>query len=100
MVEDICEFIGLVHRSNKNLEGGGGNFMRVRVTLDVCQSLCRGRVIKLREGEKAYVNFKYERLPNICYWSDYFDHGDKDYDLWIQSKGILQLSSQQFSSWL
>lgn len=53
VVEVISESIGLVHRSNKNSEGGGDSFIRVRVTLDVCQSLCRGRVIKLEEGEKA-----------------------------------------------
>ena len=74
--------------------------MRVRVTLDVYQPLCRGRVIKLEEGGKTWVNFKYERLPNICYWCGCFDHSDKDCDLWIQSKGSLQLESQQFGSWL
>ena len=74
--------------------------MRVRVTLDVYQPLCRGRVIKLKEGGKTWVNFKYERLPNICYWCGCFDHSDKDCDLWIQSKGSLQLESQQFGTWL
>ena len=46
------------------------------------------------------MNFKYERLPNICYWCRCFDHSDKNCDLWIQSKGTLQLASQQFGSWL
>nr|XP_023874461.1 uncharacterized protein LOC111987005 [Quercus suber] len=100
VAEDICESIGLVHRSDKNSEGGGGSFMRVRVTLNVYQPLCRGHVIKLEEGGKVWVNFKYERLPNICYWCECFDHSDKDCDLWIQSKGTLQLSSQQFGLWL
>lgn len=36
----------------------------------------------------------------FCYWCGCFDHGDKDCDLWIQSKGTLQLSSQQYGSWL
>ena len=83
----------MVHCSEENSEGGGGSFMRVRVTLDVYQPLCRGRVIKLEEGGKTWVNFKYERLPNICYWCGCFDHSDKDCDLWIQSKGSLQLES-------
>ena len=74
--------------------------MRVRVTLDVYQPLCRGRVIKLEDGEKIWVSFKYERLPNICYWCGCLDHGDKDCDIWIQSRGTLQVSSQQFGAWL
>lgn len=89
VAEDICESIGEVHRSTENSEGEGGSFVRVRVTLDVYQPLCRGRVIQLEEGGKIWVNFKYERLPNFCYWCGCFDHGDKDCDLWIQSKGTL-----------
>lgn len=91
MAEDICESIGTVHHSDENSEGGGGSFMRVRVTLNVYQPLCRGHAIKLEEGSKVWVNFKYERLPNICYWCGCFDHSDKDCDLWIQSKGTLHL---------
>ena len=100
VAEDICDSIGQVHRSAENTEGGGGSYMRVRVTLDVYQPLCRGRVIKLEDGEKIWVSFKYERLPNICYWCGCLDHGDKDCDIWIQSRGTLQVSSQQFGAWL
>ena len=100
VAEDICDSIGQVHRSAKNSEGGGGSYMRVQVTLDVYQPLCRGMVIKLEEGEKIWVSFKYERLPNIYYWCGCFNHGDKDCDIWIQSKGTLQVSSQQFGAWL
>ena len=40
------------------------------------------------------------QVPNICYWCGCFDHGDKDCDLWIQSKGTLQPTSQRFGSWI
>ena len=56
--------------------------------------------MKVEGGEKIWVNFRYERLPNICYWCGYFDHSDKDCDIWIESKGTLQISFQQFGSWL
>lgn len=46
----------------------GGNFIRVRVTLDINLPLCRGRVVTLECGDKRWVAFKYERLPNLCYW--------------------------------
>ena len=54
----------------------------------------------MEDNEKVWVTFRYERLPNICYWCGCLDHGDKKCDLWIQSKGTLQKSSQQYGSWL
>ena len=100
VAEDICEAIGLVDRSTADSECEGGSYIRVRVTLDVFQPLCRGRIIRLDEGEKIWVNFRYERLPNLCYWCGCLDHGDKEYDIWIQSKGTLQVTSQQYDSWI
>lgn len=100
VAEDICEAIGIVDRSTEAAECECGTYVRVRVTLDVYQPLCRGRIIKVKGGEKVWVNFRYERLPNICYWCGCFDHSDKDCDIWIESKGSLQTNSQQFGSWL
>ena len=68
--------------------------------MDVYQPLCRGRIVTFEEGGKIWVNFKYERLPNICYWYGCFDHGDRDCNIWIQSKGTLRLEEQQFGSWI
>ena len=75
----ICE--GVVNRSTEDSKSEGGSYIRVRVTLDVFQPLFRGRIIKLDEEEKIWVNFRYERLPNICYWCGCLDHGDKECDL-------------------
>ena len=97
---DICEGIGQVDRSRDDAESDGGSYIRVRVTLDVFQPLCRGRVVTFEEGGKIWINFRYERLPNICYWCGCFDHGDRDCDTWIQSKGTLKKEDQQFGSWI
>lgn len=45
--------------------------------MDFSQPLCRGRVVSLEEGGQVWVSFKYERLPNICYWCGWLDHDDK-----------------------
>ncbi|XP_075640492.1 uncharacterized protein At4g02000-like [Castanea sativa] len=100
VAEDIYSSIGVIDRSITVTECECGSYIRVRATLDVFQPLCRGRIIKFEGGEKVWVNFRYERLPNICYWCGYFDQGDRDCDLWIQSKGTLKLESQQFGSWI
>lgn len=40
--------------------------------------------------------FKNERLSNLCYWCGKMNHDNKSCELWIQSKGILQVFEQQF----
>ena len=50
----------------------------------------------MESGEKAWISFKYEHLPNICYWCGCLDHDNKNCDLWIQSKGTLTEAQQQF----
>lgn len=48
-------------------ETDGDNFMRVRVTIDISQPLCRGHVISLDSGKDLWVPFKYERLPSFWF---------------------------------
>ena len=81
IAKDICESIVVVDRSTEASKCEGGNYVRVRVTPNIYQPLCRGRVIKVEGGKKVWVNFRYERLPNICYWCGCFNHSDKDYDI-------------------
>ena len=100
VAESLCDTVGEVRRSPESIEDDGGNFFRVRVNIDICLPLCRGRVITLENGEKAWVRFQYERLPNFCYWCGRLDHGDKQCNLWIRSKGSLSTDKQQFGSFL
>ena len=96
----ICESVGVVCRSNAGVEADGGRFIRVKVSLDISLPLCRGRLITLENGKKHWVSFKYERLPNICYWCGRLDHNDKDCTLWIQSKGSLTEENRQYNQTL
>ena len=100
MAECLCDIIGEVQKSTRAVDEEGGHFMWVRVTLDLNLPLYRGRVITLAEGGKSWVSFKYERLPNLCYWCGRLDHDDKNCELWIQSKGTLKAEEQQFGSHL
>ena len=42
----------------------------------------------------------YERLPNLCYWCGRLTHHDKGCSIWLNRKGTLRDSDQQFGSWL
>ena len=96
MAECLCDIIGEVQKSSGAVDDDGGQFMRVRVTLDINLPLCRGRVITIEGGGKSWVSFKYERLPNLCYWCGGLSHDEKNCDLWINSKGTLKVENQQF----
>lgn len=64
--------------------------------MDIYPGSCRGRVITGDYGEKSWVRFEYERLPNMCYWCGRLNHNDKECELWIQSRGTLTSEQKQF----
>ena len=69
VVQDIVSVAGEVVNSRADKKDyEGGNFMRVRVKVDVTKPLSRGRKIGLRNCEESWASFKYEHLPNLCYW--------------------------------
>ena len=76
----------------------GSTFMRIRVGVNTSKPLCRGRKIRHADGEVGWVSFKYERLPNLCYWCGRLSHSDKDCELWIRSQGTLTESDRQFGA--
>ena len=96
----MCEVIGVVdHESNDN-EVDRGSFFRVRVRIDISVPLCRGRILSIEDDEDCWVEFKYERLPNICYWCGCLDHSDKDCERWIASEGTLASSEREYGPWI
>ena len=56
----------------------GGNFIRLRVTVDISLPLCRGRVITMENEGNNLVSFRYKRLHNLCYWCGRLNHNDKN----------------------
>ena len=96
MAEKLCDTVGEVQKSIGAVDDDGGSFFRVRVLVDITLPLCRGKVISLPNGSNSWVNFKYKRLPNVCYWCGRLDHNDRDCELWIESNGTLTTDQQQF----
>lgn len=47
-------------------------------------------------GRKGGFRLKMSRLPNLYYWCGKMHHDNKSCELWIQSKGMLQVFEQQF----
>ena len=52
-------------------------FIRIRVDLPIDKPLRRGGNIVNIEGDKFWVSFKYERLPNFCFFCGLLGHDEK-----------------------
>ena len=97
VAKKICSVLGEVSTLKDPKIYDGGHFIRVQVSIDLSLPLCRGRFISVGEGGKqVWISFKYERLPNLCYWCGRLTHNDKDCELWIDSEGTLKLEQHEF----
>ena len=72
----------MVQSEENSDEYEGSNFVHVRVSIDITKPLSRGRKIRKSNREESWASFKYERLPNLCYWCGRLTHQDRDYSLW------------------
>ena len=100
VAEQICEAMGTVVKPENPNDSDGGSFIRVRVALNITLPLCRGRLLTLENDEAHWVSFRFERLPNVCYWCGCLTHPDKDCEKWIESEGTLKKEDQHFGPWL
>ena len=88
VAEGICQPLGrIIHCSDED-ETDGGEFMRVRVELDITKPLSRGRRVRFGPASDGWVSFRYERLPVFCNWCG---SDAKDCDVWLRSKGTLNV---------
>ena len=73
----IGETLGIFISFEDTSEMISGNFMHVRVAIDITLLLCKGRKVAFDDGSAGWIAFKYERFPNICYWRGQVSHNDK-----------------------
>ncbi|XP_050281590.1 uncharacterized protein LOC126722475 [Quercus robur] len=99
--EAVGNSIGMVVQvADPEDDGAGGEFLRVRITMDISKPL--PRCSRLRSGGRqlGLVGLKYERLPNFCYWCGRVTHGERDCEVWLRGRGKLRREDQQYGEWL
>lgn len=73
----IGSSVGKVEEVNTDKNGiGWGEYLRVKILIDLSQPLPRGRKLKF-EGESTWIDFQYERLPKFCYQCGVISHGQE-----------------------
>ena len=75
---ELGETLGEVSIEETEKEMVGGDFVRVRVRIDVLKPLSRVRRVVLDEDTKIWVSFKYEKLTNFCYCCGMVSHDEKE----------------------
>ncbi|GLT54067.1 hypothetical protein SLA2020_272980 [Shorea laevis] len=78
---------------------GWGEYMRVRIILDLKKPLSRGQLLKL-QGASVWVAFQYEKLPIFCFNCGIIRHGAAGC---LSSGGRRTLGAgraDQFGKWL
>lgn len=71
----IGSFIGQVEEVETDEDGvGWGQFLRVKIRVDLTKPLMRGRRLKV-QGVSMWVDFQYEQLPRICFSCGVVKHG-------------------------
>ena len=84
---ELGETLGEVSTEKVEKEMVGGDFVRVKVKIDVSKPLCRGRRVVLDKDIETWVSFKYEKLTNFCYWCGTVSHDEKECEKWLAGKG-------------
>jgi hypothetical protein len=73
-----------------------GEFLQIKVLLDVRKPLFRGITLEDGEGKgEGWCSFKYEFLPNFCYVCGHLGHVEKECD-----EGVWHELGKQFGEWL
>ncbi|XP_021757945.1 uncharacterized protein LOC110722981 [Chenopodium quinoa] len=59
---------------------GWGEFMRIRVMLDVTKPLRWGLLVAVGSATTKWIDVKYERLSDFCFYCGILDHTDRECD--------------------
>ena len=86
--------------ANQEDDGAGGEFLRVRVSMDITKPLPRCCKLKCDGKHIGWALLKFERLPNFCNWCGRVNHVEKDCEVWLTSRKKLRKEDQQFGVWL
>jgi hypothetical protein len=76
-----------------------GEFLRVKIRIDLSKPLARGRIIKL-QGKEIWVAFQYEKLPRFCFKCGVVIHSNQKCGEYGGRKTQRTVETEEFGTWL
>lgn len=67
-----------------------GEYMRIRVTLDITKMLLRRNKLNISLHEPMWVKFKYECLLDFCFCCGVLSHNHKECRVWLTTPELYQ----------
>jgi len=80
-------------------DAGWGEYLRVRILIDLSKPLARGRMLHLQD-RSTWVAFKYEKLPKFCFTCGLIKHGSTGCERAGIHAKIGETEEQQYGTWL
>ncbi|KAI8016081.1 Uncharacterized protein LOK49_LG05G01337 [Camellia lanceoleosa] len=83
------------------VEGGvaWGQVLRIRAEIDITKPLHRGMKVAFQDRDPVWVTFKYERLPNFCYFCSRLGHGDRECPARMLGDAGAEGHGDQYGAW-
>jgi hypothetical protein len=78
---------------------GWGEYLRVRIVLDLTKPLSKGRFLHIHDKE-VWIDFKYERIPRFCFKCGTVRHGGRECIAPERRKALRNGGEAQFGPWL
>lgn len=98
--KEIGGVIGRVVEVDTKVDGcGWGQYLRIRVEVDLLKALVRGRRISVK-GKCCWIPFKYEKLPRICFDCGRITHFGSRCENRDEETMKKQRGDDQFGPWL
>uniref|UniRef100_A0A803LW54 Zinc knuckle CX2CX4HX4C domain-containing protein n=1 Tax=Chenopodium quinoa TaxID=63459 RepID=A0A803LW54_CHEQI len=79
---------------------GCNDCLRIKVLVDVNKPLRRGLFLAMGQNKPRWVDVKYERLAEFCFFCGRLDHTEKECQFKEQAKGVVDKMVYQYGPWL
>ncbi|XP_042964598.1 uncharacterized protein LOC122298810 [Carya illinoinensis] len=77
-----------------------GEFLRVRVAMDISKPLLRGKLVNIGLEKPVWIRFSYERLPNFCYCCGLLNHSHSECVKWKDQQHSVGEEGFPYGNWL
>uniref|UniRef100_A0A803L340 CCHC-type domain-containing protein n=1 Tax=Chenopodium quinoa TaxID=63459 RepID=A0A803L340_CHEQI len=97
---DVGEYLGRFLEFDDDDPLGWTEFVRMKIWVDIRKPLRRGVLLATGPSSSKWIDMKYERLADFCFYCGRLDHTDRDCNFKEQDQEAEELTVFQYGPWL